>query len=378
MNFSFLENQQDLSALLIYCKECECFAHSRADISITAARKAMEYMVKLLYATHISPDIRGLTLFDMLSDYDFKDYIDSQSLMNAIHHIRKKGNQAVHEGNMTPQDALMVLEKLHHVVGEVCTKLKIIDSYPSFDPNIRQQHSPEAGTSATSGEPEVDEALIHRISQLMRRHMKSASHAQTEATIVDVHINPAVDTKNILQRKIIKGTDSGANGKAAYQYLTRYIADSLPDVQILMENVKSELILIRDKKETVLVIKTGCTNLGTKDCNEQWQILSGVDYVLYAPDVIPDLPVEDQFRLFKTDAFIQFWEELGLLRYKVSTAMRKRVIDQFGPDEKITTDKYADVISIQSFTNSGRKYPMVKQRLTEHPLLSKTDLYQIL
>jgi hypothetical protein len=314
----------------------------------------------------------------MLSDYDFRDYIGSQDLMNAIHHIRKKGNQAVHEGNMTSQDALTVLEKLHYVVGEVCIKLKIIDRYPSFDPNIRQQHSPESGTSTTSNEPEVDEALIQRISQLMRRRMKSAAQAQTEAKIVDVHVNPAADTKNIKQRKITKGTDSGANGKAAYQYLAGYIADSLPDVQILMENVKSELILIRDNEETVLVIKTGCTNLGTKDYNEQWQLLPGVDYVLYAPDVIPDLPVEDQFRLFEKDAFVHFWEDLGLLRFKVSTAMRKRVIDQFGPDEKITTDKYADVISIQSFANSGRKYPMVKQRLTEYPLLSDTDLNQIL
>lgn len=107
MNFSFLENQQELSALRAYCNECECFVRSRADISITAARKAMEYMVKLLYGTHISLDIQGLTLFDMLSDYDFRDYIADQNLMNAIHHIRKKGNQAVHEGNMTPQDALM-------------------------------------------------------------------------------------------------------------------------------------------------------------------------------------------------------------------------------------------------------------------------------
>lgn len=378
MNFTFLEKQQDLSVLLTYCNECEHFAHSHADISITAARKAMEYMVKLLYATHISSDIRGLTLFDMLSDYDLGDYIGNRTLMDAIHQIRRKGNQAVHEGNMTSQDAMIVLEKLHYVVGEISIKLKLIDSYSCFNPNIRQQYSPEARVSAISGEPEIDEVLLQRIAERMRRRMKTAAQAQKEAKIIDIHVNPAADAKNIMLRKIAKGTDSGANGKAAYQYLAGYIADLLPDVPILIENVKSELILVQDKKETVLAVKTGCTNLGTKDYNEQWQMLPGVDYVLYAPDLIPELPIEKQFWLFTKDAFIQFWEELGLLRFKVSTAMRKRILDQLGPDEKITADQYADVISIQSFTNSGRKYPMVKQKLTEYPLLTDADLYTIL
>ena len=375
MNFTYLENQKDFSTLLTYCNECESFACSSADISITAARKAMEYMVKLLYGTHITSDIRGLTLFDMLSDYDFVDYIDNRTLLDSIHQIRRKGNQAVHEGNMSVQDAMTVLEKLHYVTGEVCIKLGLIESYPAFNPNIEKK---AIDPISTTDEPEVDEALLQRISSLMRRRMKSAACANATNKIVDVHVNPKEDAKNISQRKISIGTDSGANGKVAHQYLAGYLADTLPDVQILMENVKSELILIKDKKETVLTIKTGCTNLGTKDYDGNWQLLPGVDYVLYSPDVVQEHPLEKQFHLFSRDAFIAFWEDLGLLRFKVSTAMRKRIASQLGPDEKITTDKYADVISIQSFTNSGRKYPLVKQKLTEHPLLSSIDLHNFL
>ena len=87
MNFTYLENKKDFSDLLNYCKECECFVNSRVDVSITAARKAMEYMVKLLYGTHITPNIRGLTLFDMLSDYDFINYIG----INCFSFVFKKG-----------------------------------------------------------------------------------------------------------------------------------------------------------------------------------------------------------------------------------------------------------------------------------------------
>ena len=375
MNFAYLENHSDFSALLTYCNECENFACSSADISITAARKAMEYMVKLLYGTHVTPDIRGLTLFDMLSDYDFVDYIGNRTLLDNIHQIRRMGNQSVHEGNMSQQDAMSVLEKLHYVTGELCIKLGLTESYPVFIPNIEEKATEPV---STTDEPEIDEALLQRISALMRRRMKSAAYANTKSRVVDVHVNPKVDAKNISQRKISIGTDSGANGKAAHQYLAGYLTNALPDVQILMENVKSDLILIKDKKETVLTIKTGCANLGTKDFDDSWQILPGVDYVLYSPDIIPGRPIEEQFHLFTRAAFIAFWEDLGLLRFKVSTAMRKRVATQLGPDEKITADKYADVISIQSFTNSGRKYPMVKQKLTEYPLLSSINLYQIL
>ena len=129
-------------------------------------------MVKLLYGTHVTPDIRGLTLFDMLSDYDFVDYIGNRTLMDSIHQIRKMGNQAVHEGNMSLQDAMTVLERLHYVTGEVCIKLGLIESYPAFDPNIERT---AAVPGAVTGEPEVDEALLQRISALMRRHMKSSA-----------------------------------------------------------------------------------------------------------------------------------------------------------------------------------------------------------
>ena len=53
MNFSFLEPIKELAPFYSYCQEAESFALSHPDISITASRKAMEYMVKLLYLSLI-------------------------------------------------------------------------------------------------------------------------------------------------------------------------------------------------------------------------------------------------------------------------------------------------------------------------------------
>lgn len=364
MNFNFLMEYQDLSTLLNYCNECESFAHSAPDISITAARKALEYVVKLVYGTHISSNLQGLTLYDMLSDYDFKDYIGNQALLDAIHLIRKKGNQAVHEGNMSTQDSLSVLEALHYFSGEMCIKLGIIDTYPAFNPKIKPS-AYNGSCTPTADEPEVDEMLLRRISQLVRGRMKSAAHANVKKEIIDVHATSK------------EGIDVGANGKASYQYLAGLICKWLPDVKILMEPVKSELILIHNQKETVIAIKTGCSTLGTKDYNGEWQILPHIDYVLYASDVVADTAIENQFRLLTRNEFVQFWEDLGLVRFKVSTAMRRKIEAQFGPDEAITVDKYADVISIQSFTNSGRKAPLVRQGLTKYPIVCESVLQAI-
>lgn len=369
MNFTYLENYHDLAPLYTHCKECENFAVTAPDISITAARKALEFTVKLLYGTHINSNIRSISLFDMLSDWDFKDLLGSRNLMDTIHAIRRVGNQAVHEGNMSSGDALMTLEKLHFAIGELCVRLGVISTYPTFDPNLTPTH-PTATPAA--GEPEVDENLIRRIIQLTRNRMKSADHADTEKKIIDVHYGT---TRGVRPAKKL---DFGANSKAAHQHLAALVHNWFPDANILMETTGSQFIVINAGKETVFAVKTGCSILGAKNWEGQWQILPNVDYVLYAPDVTADMAIEQQFRLFSKDEFLKFWEDLGLLRYKVSTSMRKRIISQMGEDVKITTEEHADNLTIQSFTNSGRKYPLVKQGLSARPIISESILHSII
>ena len=74
MNFAFLDGLSGMGAFKNYCNEAEAFALTHFDISITAARKAMEYMVKLLYGSAINTSIAGLSTYDMLSGYDFIRY----------------------------------------------------------------------------------------------------------------------------------------------------------------------------------------------------------------------------------------------------------------------------------------------------------------
>ena len=50
MNFNFLATCTEMEKLKCYCFEAEEFALSYPDISITASRKAAEYIVKMTQA----------------------------------------------------------------------------------------------------------------------------------------------------------------------------------------------------------------------------------------------------------------------------------------------------------------------------------------
>lgn len=102
-NFDFLEKIPELASFYHYCHEAEIFALSYPDLSVTSSRKAMEYMVKLLYGSAINENLKEMTVFDMLADPDFVIYMDDRALLGAFHFIRKKGNMAVHQGRHVPR-----------------------------------------------------------------------------------------------------------------------------------------------------------------------------------------------------------------------------------------------------------------------------------
>ena len=131
MNFDYMKNAPDFAQLYTYCCEAEEFALVKPNISVTSARKAMEYVVKLLYGAAID-SIQGKTVFEMATDYRFIQYVNDQILLNSIHYIRKMGNVAVHEGVLSVDEALKVLEKLHFLVGEICILMQVAPDYPEF------------------------------------------------------------------------------------------------------------------------------------------------------------------------------------------------------------------------------------------------------
>ena len=179
MNFAYLKNAPDFAQLYTYCCEAEEFALSKPNISVTSARKAMEFIVKMIYSA-VSGDIQGKTVFEMSTDYAFTSYLNDQILLNSIHFIRKMGNVAVHDGTLTSDEALKVLEELHFLVGEVCMLWQLIPDYPEFvKPTLQTPIQPEP-TESPKAKVEVAPELCARYAERMCTTRFSVAHDRDE------------------------------------------------------------------------------------------------------------------------------------------------------------------------------------------------------
>lgn len=153
MNFTYLKNYPKFEKLYKYCSEAEDLALKYPSVSATSSRKAMEFIVKMIYTAEIDSFGSGLTVFEMVSDERFVNYIGNPTLLNSIHFIRKMGNTAAHGGEITQDDAVMVLKELHFLVGEYCVLLWLIKTYPPFvEPSAQGETTAQGDIETTPSE----------------------------------------------------------------------------------------------------------------------------------------------------------------------------------------------------------------------------------
>lgn len=368
MNFSFLNSTPELDVFMRYCCEAEDFVRTYPDVSITAARKASEYMVKLLYASSISSTNHGMTVFDMLSDPAFTAWIGNDVLLRRFHFVRKMGNQAVHQGGMSEDDAMKTLEQLHTLAGDICLHLGLIKNYPPFDPNL---------TEASDDEPAVDQALIARFAGRLH-NVFAPSQQRAKAEIIDGFIS----TKDMSALKKLdpsaKMENTAANSRAAFQILGEYFANALGEENVLADYHDLCLHVTVNSRKRVIAIRTGSCRLAVKSAAGDWLYLPGIDYVLYTDKVDANVPVLQQFRVFTPQEFLNLWEGIKLLRKIVSSGTAKRLKQLLGADVKITVEEYADELSVQNISTAHKKKQQtIKDTLAALPTLENGGMEKI-
>ena len=132
MNFDFLKGVSGLEKLYDHCRKAEQLAGPFPDLSCTSARAALEYVVNLVYASVIRQDASGMTLFEKVTDQAFVNYINDETILTAIHTVRKNGNSGAHGNSVTPLTACKTLEQLQYVIGEICMNMGAAKDYPPF------------------------------------------------------------------------------------------------------------------------------------------------------------------------------------------------------------------------------------------------------
>ena len=136
MNFDYLKSVDSLNDLHIFCSDAESLVLSRPDLSATQSRKALEYLVKIVYQLRNEVIPVRSSLFELVSSEDFTNFINDASMLNALHYIRKVGNIAIHEGEVSQKEAIVALKQLHIFAGELLLKLDLVKSYPLFDETL--------------------------------------------------------------------------------------------------------------------------------------------------------------------------------------------------------------------------------------------------
>lgn len=172
MNFDYLQSFPELKKLHEYCAEAEEFVVYKPSISAAAARKAIEYIVKMIYISLVGEaEASSRTIFEITQDVRFTNYLNDPTLLGTIHYIRKMGNVAVHDGTVTQAESHKVLEELHFLVGEFCILLGLVEDYPEFVPPQAAPKAPAAPPSeparkAVTVEPAVAAKFAPRMRQV--------------------------------------------------------------------------------------------------------------------------------------------------------------------------------------------------------------------
>ncbi len=136
MNFSYLLKLNNLKELYVFCNDAEEFVLSRPDLSASQSRKALEYLVKLVYQLRNNDIPERSSLFELVTATDFTSFINNEEMLSALHYIRKIGNIAVHNEEVSKREAMTSLKLLYDFTGELLIKLDLIDKYDLFDETL--------------------------------------------------------------------------------------------------------------------------------------------------------------------------------------------------------------------------------------------------
>ncbi len=185
MNFNFIKDQKDFKVLYKYCADAEDFIFSHPDHSGISSRKASEYVVKTIYKSCVNYTDENPTTFQMLEDERFRSFLSDDTIIDAMHIVRKLGNAATHEDDsFSSKDAIRTLETLHFIVGEVLIFMGVIDDYPVFKvPEINQANESEnnlPNMKELKKEVVVEETVVAKYGKRMRETVFSVKHLRDE------------------------------------------------------------------------------------------------------------------------------------------------------------------------------------------------------
>lgn len=131
-NFDYLK-ELELTDLHRFCAAAEENQVCNPDISAINARRALEYVVRSLYQMKNIEVPERTSLFELVDGEPFKEFINDDKVMMAVHYVRKVGNLGAHAAEVSKRESFFCLLNIYNVVAAVLLKLKVVESVIPFD-----------------------------------------------------------------------------------------------------------------------------------------------------------------------------------------------------------------------------------------------------
>lgn len=213
-NFDYL-NPLGLNDLHRFCSAAEEHQLSNPDFSAVNARKALEYIVRALYFMKNIDVPERSSLFELVDGKPFRDFINDDRIMMAVHYVRKVGNNAAHTGKVSKKESFFALLNIYNVVGAVLLKLKVVQEVKPFDSNLIPKTVEQPAFPPTTVEVKASDPIVTAADQSslsapapVAQITTGISEAETRKVFIDLMLKEA-GWEILLQENVPYATKAG-------------------------------------------------------------------------------------------------------------------------------------------------------------------------
>ena len=135
MNFDYLKDIPELQSLYGDCRDAEQYQRCRPEDSATAARRALEKWVKIIYLLNTWEIPARSSLLELTTFEPFQLYV-GEEMLRRIHYIRKTGNIGAHGGQVTKAQSFFCVLNLYDTIGAFLKSVGRIEDYTPFDKSL--------------------------------------------------------------------------------------------------------------------------------------------------------------------------------------------------------------------------------------------------
>ena len=209
-NFDYLKDIREMQSIYPDCRDAEQFQLVAPDKSVTAARRALEKWVKIVYLINDWRIPERASLLELTSFFLFQEYV-GLDMMKRIDYIRKRGNIGAHGGTVKKSESFFTVLNLYEVISSFLQSMHVVEDYAPFDKTLIPTTVMLTAVSV-GGDELIQNDDLNRLSQVapapitIKTSPDAPSEAETRRLYIDMMLREAGWEVQEKEGAIVPGT----------------------------------------------------------------------------------------------------------------------------------------------------------------------------